>query len=186
MTVYNPPTDAELGIEKPILSSVNIRLRDMAIAITEGTSPAPQVQTAAIADEAITQTKLVAPTGAGTYLIRRIQEAAVSSPVSAYPDPLLHDRYSSSQHLGCTVLVPGTIRAYMEHKTGGATAYVRVLKNGSQVQEWPNTSTSFVARTVDIAVSAGDVIVFQQTTGGPASIWRYLRIYSGTQSMAVA
>ena len=59
MTVYNPPTDTELGIEKPILSSVNIRLRDMAIAITEGSSPAPAIQTAALeqtgGSEAVTQ-----------------------------------------------------------------------------------------------------------------------------------
>ena len=59
MTIYDPPSDTDLGIEKPILSSVNIRLRDMAIAITEGTSPAPAIQTAALeqtgGSEAVTQ-----------------------------------------------------------------------------------------------------------------------------------
>ncbi len=43
MTVYNPPTNEELGTEKPILSSVNIRMRDMSLAIQQNDPTAPDV-----------------------------------------------------------------------------------------------------------------------------------------------
>lgn len=58
MTTYTVLSDAELAQDKPITQAKMRALRDNPIAITEGASGAPQIQTAAIADGAITAAKL--------------------------------------------------------------------------------------------------------------------------------
>lgn len=58
MTVYNPPTDVELAPEKPGKSSLFIRMRDLVIAVTEGSAGAPKIQTAALNDLSVTTAKI--------------------------------------------------------------------------------------------------------------------------------
>jgi hypothetical protein len=64
MTAYNPPTDAELGPEKPLTSGIAKRIRDVSIAISEGATGAPKIQNAAIDSLAVTTAKF--DTGAVT------------------------------------------------------------------------------------------------------------------------
>jgi hypothetical protein len=156
-------------------------LRDNPIAIANGDAGAPKVKT----------TSLQGSTAGTANLIMRLQEATVSSNDNpSYLDVNFHNRISAGQHLGVTCLIDGTITAYLEHSRGvgsGGSAFVRVLKNGAQVQEWSTTSSGFVVRQVDVSVAAGDVIIFQQrdTSGGFAS-WRRLRVYSNTPGFSVA
>lgn len=58
MTVYNAPTDTELAPEKPGKSSLFTRMRDMIIAVTEGSAGAPKIQTAALNDLSVTTPKI--------------------------------------------------------------------------------------------------------------------------------
>lgn len=58
MTDYNAITDNEIEPEKPVTTSLMTRLRDNPIAITEGAAGAPQIQTAAIANSAVTTAKI--------------------------------------------------------------------------------------------------------------------------------
>ena len=171
--------DESLEPGKPIRSVDGLTLRDNPVAIAEGAAGAPRIQTSALA-----------PPAAGTaHIIRRVQEAAFFTLALPYPDVGNHDRFSESRHLGVTVLVPGVITAYAEHRssTPSVISFVRVLKNGVQVQEWSTSSTSFVTRQVDISVDVGDVIIFQQRAGSSIEVgWRLLRIYSNNPNMAVA
>jgi len=62
----------------------------------------------------------------------------------------------------------GSIRIYMQAvRSGGGstTAYLRVLKNGVQVQEVPVTSSSIANYYVDITFSIGDTISVQGKKG---------------------
>ena len=175
--------DASLEPGKPIRSVDGLALRDNPVAIAEGAAGAPRIQTQALAP----------PTAGTAHIIRRVQEAGfLAGSDSDYPATGNHDKFSERQHLGVTVLVPGVITAYAQHRrvTGDQTPAMRVLKNGALVQEWGITSSSFVARQVNISVDVGDVIIFQQRGDGgfnpSAPEWRYLRIYSDNPNMAVA
>lgn len=69
MTSYTPLTDTQLQAGKPISQAKARALRDNPIAITEGASGAPTVQTAAVADAAITRAKLSTTTTSGTAAV---------------------------------------------------------------------------------------------------------------------
>lgn len=58
MTTYTAITSGEIDPDSPITNSLMTKLRDNPIAITEGASGAPKIQTAAIDDLAVTAAKL--------------------------------------------------------------------------------------------------------------------------------
>lgn len=60
MTTYATIADSDLDPESPGTTTLFTRLRDNPIAITEGASGAPKIQTAAIADDAVTAAKIAA------------------------------------------------------------------------------------------------------------------------------
>ncbi len=74
----------------------------------------------------------------------------------------------------------GTVRAKNTHRISNAsyTSYLKLLKNGSLVQEWTTTSTTAVERSVDVSVSAGDVLEWQTMVSNASGIstlnnWSY-------------
>jgi hypothetical protein len=172
-----PNSSIEPG--KPIRSIDGIALRENPIAIAEGAPGAPKIDTIALR-----------PPTAGNTVIFPLQNAEVSTNEVGYTATTIHNRASSSNHLGVVVLVPGVIRCTVDHRLSvfGSEARVRVLLNGSQVQEWINASTTFQSRSVDVTVNIGDVVIFQQRVvgAGGSAAWRNLRISSGTLNMAVA
>ena len=182
MAEFTVIPDANLEPEKPGRAIDALALRDNPIAIAEGAAGAPRIQTPALAP----------PTAGTAHIIRRVQEATISAATDVYPNPNNHDRFSHEHHLGVTVLVPGVITAYAEHRKSGGFASdsmsLRVLKNGSLVQEWTTSTTTstFIQRQVDISVDVGDVVIFQQRRSGGSGEWRHLRIYSNNPNMAVA
>jgi len=58
MTAYNAIADSDIDPESPGTTTLFTRLRDNPIAITEGSSGAPNIQTAGIANNAVTTAKL--------------------------------------------------------------------------------------------------------------------------------
>ena len=58
MTTYTDIPNGDVDSDSPITTSLITKLRDNPIAITEGSSGAPQVQTAGIANDAVTAAKL--------------------------------------------------------------------------------------------------------------------------------
>lgn len=58
MATYTAITDTEIEPEKPVTTSLMNRLRDNPLAIAEGASGAPRIQTAGIDTGAVTQTRL--------------------------------------------------------------------------------------------------------------------------------
>ncbi len=65
-------------------------------------------------------------------------------------------------------VAPGVVRVKLEHrrKDGAINSVaVRVFKNGSQVQEWTTSNSSFQARSVDITVATNDRITFTHSIG---------------------
>ena len=59
----------------------------------------------------------------------------------------------------------GTVTASIYYKAVTYTGYARVLKNGSQIQQWTASSLgSYYHSTVDIDVAPGDTIEFQVRT----------------------
>ena len=181
MTTWTAIPDASLDPGKPARSIDAKALRDNPTAIAEGATGAPKVRTAA----------LQPPVAGGTYLILMLLGAynTTTTLTSYYPTDLGTDQKYPENHRGFTVFVAGSIRCSVGHLAqSGGTAYVRVLKNGVLVQEWSTTSTTEVTRTVDVTVSAGDRIEFQQRTssGSFYAAWRNMVVYSDNPDFAVA
>jgi hypothetical protein len=166
-----------------------INITGNAASATNATNATNAVNAATVNDDAITKDKLQSPAAGSAYLISRlvINEAATAAINFSLPDRL----YSQGSSVGVTVLVPGVIRCYLEHRNvfgGGYTTQARISKNGVQQALWSTTSSSYTTRTLDLSVDVGDLIVFQQT-GSPyedSSAWRNVFIYSNNPSMAVA
>ena len=179
MPEYQEILDTEVEPEAPLTSSLGVRFRDNPIAVWEGAAGAPKVRTVA----------LQPPEAGQSFLIMRLQESAFSTVIQDFFPTEANNRASNSRHLGVTVLVPGVITCYAQHRlaAGSESSELRVIKNGSQVQSWSTSSTSFQTRSVDVSVDLGDSVVFQQRyTDSGESAWRRLRIYSANPDMAVA
>jgi hypothetical protein len=147
------------------------------VAIAEGAPGAPRIVTPA----------LVGPVAGGGFILWR-QDATVFTVAPTYLDVGLHRYFDIARHVGFLCLVPGTIRCSFEHAAGGPGGYsdVRIIKNGTALQSWSNSSTSFVARSLDVTIDTGDQVIFQQV--GHPSIggqWRNLRASSANKNLAV-
>lgn len=167
------------------------QMNDNFDALAAGDAGAPEIQTEAIAADAIDHTLLESPAAGTTYTIHRIQGSTESTTDSgSYPaDNIRYDL--SGRRYAISVLVPGTITVELEHRRQVAgTSYVKVVKNGTDVQEWSTTSESFQSRSVNVSVAVGDLVVIlnrvTSSVGIEESDWRNINIKSANPSMAVA
>jgi hypothetical protein len=181
--------DATFDPDRPVLGSTHLAIVKNFEALAEGATGAPKILTPAINNGAVTNEKLVAPT-AGDNIIFRLQEASIQIPLlnAAYPDTGLNNRFSSQQHVGCTVLISGTIRCFMQRRvySGGGTINTRIVKNGAVVSDVQMSGSTFTTHQVDVSVNVGDIIIFQMTAASVNAEWRQLRVLSGTITPAVA
>lgn len=67
MTTYSAITNGQVDQDSPITQPLMTALRDNPIAITEGSSGAPKIQTAAIQDAAVNRVKLKTGTNSAAY-----------------------------------------------------------------------------------------------------------------------
>jgi len=112
---------------------------------------------------------------------------------STYPDWQASIRNTSDRrnNVAVRILLPGTVRCALSHRTPDSRydSYARVLKNGSTVQEWSTISEAFVNRSVDVDVSPGDVITFQQRSASSSStygsIWNNLRVTTAAPTLGI-
>lgn len=183
MTAWTSIPTASLEPNAPARSVDALALRDNPIAIAEGSSGAPKIRTPA----------LNPPVGGGAYtLLRLIGAIEVGCANTSYLSALLNrGAIYSDSHIPFVVLVAGVVSVWLEHRASGtalATSYARVLKNGAVVIEWSTTSTTMVARAVDVTAAVGDVIAVQQRTsdGSWQSLWTNVYVASANPDFAVA
>lgn len=88
MTSYVAIADSDIDPESPLVATLMTRLRDNPIAITEGSTGAPKIQTAGITDLAVTGGKLKAST-AGNYLVMPLANAKASGAATTTPQKIL-------------------------------------------------------------------------------------------------
>ena len=155
-------------------------LRDNPVAIAQGAAGAPRVQTKA----------LEGPVAGDTHVINNLQLGTVGSNGTIYPSTQANRLASAEQHVGVLCLVDGSIRCAAQHRratTGTRTSFLRILRNGTQLIEWQTTSSSFQSRQLDVTVSAGDIVVFQQriSNSDNSSEWRNIRILSANPNLTV-
>lgn len=179
MTTFTNISDEVLEPGKPIRSVDALALRDNPVAIAAGAANAPRVQTAAIADNAVSPAKILSPT-AGNNIIYTIRVPETTTNNSSYTNILG----------GVTAINNGVIRVTFQHRSqfSSRNSLARVLRNGSQIQEFSTNSTSFVTRNVDVSISVGDFIEVQHRTNvsDSTSFLRNVRALSGNITFAVA
>lgn len=197
--------DLSLDVGKPARSVDVKALRDNVLAQAQGAAGAPRTQGVAIADSAITVSKLAtnsvpnakvvtnaidnrtltSPFSSTAQLICSVQEG-VNSVISegAYPE---WSKTNQNGSIGFNCLVAGSIVAYMKFTSNVSSNEIRILKNGAVVAAWPLSVSSSVVKSANISVSVGDEITFQAYRGfAGLAYWHSLRVYSATKNFAVA
>lgn len=178
--------DANLEPGKPARSVDAIALRDNPIAIAHGMAGAPRIITAALAPPEVGDAVILRFFASNAY------EATTSSLtyVDAGAGATVLDQ---SRHLWFRVIKDGVIRCSLEHRSpsGDTMSSCRILHNAAVAGQWSTSSSSWLSRTVDLGVSIGDIVAFQQIgagtdpiTGG-VSAWRNLRVSSNDKNIAV-
>ena len=144
MTTYTTIADANLDPDSPARSIDALALRDNAIAIAEMDTSAPSPLTLA-----------------GAVEVWRYDTPGTST-VTSYEGAY---ETKSPTSTGATIFATGVVTVEFDHihTTASGTAYARVVKNGSLVQEWTITGNlgTLFPRSVDVSVSFGDVVLMQ-------------------------
>ena len=135
-----------------------------------------------------------APAAGDTYTVYQMYgiNYTSSSSATSYPSngedyPLGFEPGLSSRNFNLMCRVGGVARVKFEHRvTSTNTSYARVLLNGTEVDSWSTSSTSFQSRSTDVSVSSGDILTVQHhlntNPGGITSEMRNLRITSSTEA----
>lgn len=181
---YRGIAGSETNPEAPVTTSLMKALAENPVAIAEGDAGAPRIRTSALVAPAAGSTTIARWFGSNTY--------TTGTPSSLWADAGLGRAYVEGRNVGFMVLVPGRIRAMVDHRrapsASGVTCQVRVLLNGSVVNTWSTSGDSFVARQADIDVVLGDIVSFQLRKedvlpAGDAQ-WRNMRIASSSPNIA--
>lgn len=194
-------SDATLEVGKALRALTMRNLRDNIAAVAAGSAGAPQIQTAAIAANAVTaakiadntipSTRISYPTAGDGYVMRNLNGSSWTGDTNTayldWTDPILAP-------VRCDCLTYGSVRIRFDHLIPGSVSYswVRVIVEGTVVAEWAETGGSRVAaRVVDVNIGPGQRIVIQTkkdpaypTSGG--SQVRSARILSNIVSFGVA
>lgn len=187
--IYEDILDTEMASGKPVKPSIPRRNRDNLLAVLQGNST-HKVETDAIADDAVTPAKMASPTSGTTNLLMRLLDEEITPSSGSYPSVSQYLANDPQAHLSCRCINAGTVTVYAQHRaittSGTPTQSLRVLKNGTLVQEWNTLSLSYQTRTVGVSVSVGDIISVQYKYAGSAGRVQNVRIYSDTEAVAVA
>ena len=159
MTTYTTIPDADIDPDSPITTSLVTLLRDNPIAITEGASGAPKVQTAGITDDAVTDGKLASP-ATGTTVVKYIA-GTVPIAITATTATTWTDNYGGCGILDLgTALVSGVINVQFDfNETGAGITYANVMVNGvTQGTVQTTTSAAYSTRGVDATITPGALV----------------------------
>lgn len=193
-------SDATLEVGKALRALTLRNLRDNITAVANGDAGAPQIQTAAIAANAVTaakiadntipSTRISYPTVGDGYVMRWLRSGTYAASTLTYPD--WNDRIASP--IRCDVLSYGAVRLRFTHHSPGDLSYswARILVDGVPYAEWAQIMyNTYIERVFDFAVSPGQQIVVQghkdpayPSSGGSNII--NARILSNTVSFGVA
>ena len=196
-------SDATLEVGKALRALTMRNLRDNITALANGDVGAPQIQTAAIAANAVTaakiadntipSTRISYPTAGDGYIMKTLWGPQYNNNLTVYndwTDPSLNP-------IRCDCLTYGSVRVRFDHFIGGSVSYAwaRVIVEHVVVAEWAENNgggaTRTVARVVDVSIGPGQRICIQghkdpayPSSGG--SLISNARILSNTVAFGVA
>lgn len=153
MTTYIDVPDTQVQTDAPVTSTLMTQLRDNPIAMMEGSADAPRLRPQA----------MYSPLTAGDSLAY-VARSDISNTTNVY-----------KIGIDFTFVQSGTIRATLEHRTGGSgTSYANIFLNDVSVILWLTTSSSYVFRSIDIDVEPGEVLSFRHLVTG-TSVTSFMR-----------
>lgn len=162
MADYTAIQNDSIEPDAPVLSRIGFALRDNPIAIAEGAPGAPRIQQGAMATGSV-QTKAIQQTVAGESVrYRNDEETSNNSDVYVNVDEIY-------------LLNPGnTVRFSAEFRTVN-DGYLRLLLNGSQVNEWYSSDNVYVSVSIDVSYSQGGRFTIQRRRGSAGAGLVYVR-----------
>jgi len=158
MTAYNTIADSDIDPESPITTTLMTRLRDNAIAITEGSSGAPKIQEAAMDDESVDFNALIN----ANYTTDQDRILSSSNGITVLT-PHVWTKVA-------TIIAPvnGQFNTLVTVTVGGGTGFARIYKNGVEIGTLRDTTTSNFWNE-DLPFTANDKIqlyVYHSISGG--------------------
>lgn len=174
MTSYVAIADSEIDPESPGTTTLFTKLRDNPIAITEGASGAPTIQSAAIATNAVTTAKIadanvtpakLSASSAGSTTVLKFLgsgDNTFTSTDSTYPTGTLRSGLMAGNKFSATCIKSGTITVYYNiADSSGNDSHLRIYKNGSNIYDHqePSNYPTYTTQTTNISLSIGDEIV---------------------------
>ena len=168
MTDYRDIPDSEIESEKPVTNTLMTALRDNATAISEGSTGAPKIQSAAIDSQVVTTSKIadnaVTVEKNALYSNSRQYVSGDNFMISA-PMVTITSRANSYLNTGCYVecKYDGSLTLILAGKSDSSSdAKARVRKNDSTtLATFTVGGTSLSDYEVSFSVNAGDFIMLQ-------------------------
>lgn len=170
MATWTTIPDGDLDLDQPWTSLKALAVRDNPIAIAEGAANAPRNDWDSLAGS------VDVTTGGGSEVTSWEQKREYAASSTSYDST---EEYSEAHSVGVRCMFTGTATFSFDHRQAGVnTTFSRILLNGVQQQEWSTSSATNTTRTLDLAVTRGDVVLFQlygTATPGDA-FWSSLKI----------
>jgi hypothetical protein len=159
MTSYVEITDAEIDVDSPVTQVLMTKYRDNSIAIAEGSDGAPRIKGASIA--ALSSFPVLSVTASDDFSLglgeTRVSGTSTFSSSTSYQTVAT---FTINKVTG-SIRLSAVISAAM---SGTILTRTRILKNGSEIQEFSNTfsgGTGNFTLTFDSTAVPTDVFVWQ-------------------------
>lgn len=181
MATWNPPTDLEIAVTKPVKASNHRRIRDLVTALAEAAAGAPQINMAAIDPIAASGTTNVA----GSVTVSRSDVVFNTSLVDT--DTILNTStgvmtvpqsgiYEFCFHVSCDIGVTSSGNLELYVVKNSSDYYSSVVPKGTSAGDTKNITLS---GCILVSMAANDTLKIQlRTSVGTASL-------SGTRSFSL-
>ncbi len=157
--------DSSIEPGKPIRSIDGLALRDNPIAISEGASGAPRI--VGKAAKRFADYPVLSVTAADTYSASTGSNPEPLSTTTSSTSEVVAYRFTISKYTGSLRFKTGQRGGSYDPGEGGittTTSTLRIFKNGTLIQTYTTSGTTFVTRTNDISIVPGDVIEWRHKT----------------------
>jgi hypothetical protein len=159
MTSYVEITDAEIDVDSPVTQVLMTKYRDNSIAIAEGSDGAPRIKGASIA--ALSDFPVLSVTASDDFTLglaeTRVSGTTTHSSSTTYATVATFTINKVTGSIRLSAVISANMDITIQTRT-------RILKNGSEIQEFSNTfsgGTGNFTLTFDSTTVPTDVFVWQ-------------------------
>lgn len=162
MTSYITINNSEIDPDSPITADLMAKFRDNPLAIGEGATGAPRIYGQGIARYG-NGLPVMTISAANTYTLQYGQLQVTGTLVTNSTTEVAAVTFTMKHYTG-------TVRCNASHNSNTGTSTLYLYKNGTLVTSFTTTSSTPVARTVDVTFVANDVIEWRHKSSSSGGV----------------